>query len=88
VLAVPKEIGYLCTVDLFDAKGVPVPKTTLGKKVGARFFDLPVDLKKLKTLNTESERGFNFYACSQLFNIKEPGKFSLRIQFQILSRDP
>jgi hypothetical protein len=94
-IAIPAEPECAYLVELLDTNGIVVPKTKLGKKVGTKFFDfdaVPRKDVKVRHLHVD-KRGepaavdylFYPYHVSDLFQIKNPGRYTLRIWFQMLA---
>lgn len=93
---VPKPT-YLCQIDLIDASGKSVSKTSLGKRFGAKF-NQPVQFdwdSKWKSMDRDKDGmakrvfagpqgggSLNIPPCDELFQLKEPGVYTFRVQFQ------
>lgn len=95
-IAFPADLEYACEIELLDTNRAKVPKTELGKKVGAKFLDFDVGAYK-KGIKLKRERADKegepvatpilFYPSRtrDLFRIEEPGNYTLKIRFQILA---
>jgi hypothetical protein len=91
-IAVPAEPEYAYKIELLDTNGLSVSKTPRGKKAGGKFDDFDahpskhgIQVKRLTAHRmdgpTESPRLFR---AADMFEIEKPGRYILRVQFQIL----
>ena len=91
---------HLCRVEMTDTNGQPHAKTPIAIELNANFWTQTNvfnagELKKLKpewkhlTPNIASPRSFggiahHFYKPEQLFKIEKPGKYILKLEFQVI----
>lgn len=91
-IAVPAEPEYAYKVELLDTNGLSVPKTARGKKAGSKFDDFDAYPSKrgiaIKHLTAHKMDGVTseplLFRAADMFNIEEPGRYMLHVQFQIL----
>jgi len=95
----PTKPEFAWQVELFDTNGVAVPKTAAGKNAGTKFLDFGLKTAVVRsTLGPEpnaqhwvameksmSRGGLLLFRPSDFFKIEKPGKYTLRIRFQILT---
>ena len=85
-VTVPVESEYAYQIELLDSKGVPVPKTRLGKIVGSRFYEFNsasskkgVATKQLfvKPIGEQAGAPLLFYPhkTKDFFKINKPGDY-------------
>lgn len=83
----PSHQEYAYQIELSDSNGVTVPKTAMGRKVGARFSDFNVKKQTYRTIVEQKTvpSGWRvMFRPSDLFEIQKPGDYTLRIRFQML----
>jgi len=91
-VAYPATPEYAYQVELFDSNGLPIPKTALGKKTGSKFWGFDENaLKSIKIgrlmppRRSEPVPWLYMFRPADLFEIQEPGNYTLRIRFQIVA---
>lgn len=90
---VPAQREYAYKVELLNSNGVPMPKTAIGKRVGTEFsdFDAKFYLKGIPIKHLRANKEGHpvetpiLFRPSDLFKVDKPGKYTLRIRFQILA---
>ena len=91
-IAVPADPEYAYKIELLDANGLSVPKTSRGKKAGSKFDDFDAYPSKhgvaVKRLTAHKMDGVTaeplLFRATDMFEVDKPGRYVLRIQFQIL----
>ena len=93
---IPKPSCF-CTIELIGTNGQSVAKSSLGKRYGARFTKAPGFDWDSKWSSMAKDRdgtashvfagphgggSAHFWRCEDLFRVREPGDYKLRIQFQ------
>ena len=95
-IAIPAELEYAYQVELLDTNGVAMPKTELGKKVGAKFFEfdtfpskksIAVEHMSVKKIGQSAGASFLFnrHPARDLFEVDRPANYTLQVRFQILT---
>lgn len=100
IIFLPRE-SYFCFAELFDQKGQPIPKQGLGNGLGRDFWKLKAfswDSVGKQAKGTRNERVDRMFVSSKgcegrylfkpedVFRIKEPGLYKLRLQFQVFKQ--
>ena len=91
LVGLPPQPEFAFQVELFDEKGNAVPKTGLGLRTGRRFSELSaqsegVHMQLIKaTSEAEQLTQVLLFRPSDLFTITAPGRYTLRIRFQIVA---
>jgi hypothetical protein len=91
-IVVPADPEYAYKIELLDANGLSVPKTSRGKKAGSKFDDFDAYPSKhgvaVKRLTAHKMDGVTaeplLFRATDMFEADKPGRYVLRIQFQIL----
>lgn len=83
----PEDNRFRFRAELLSTNGTPVPKTKLGRQIGSKFDEIPfdpskVELRREKTIPTRIGR------MTDLFELRENGKYILRFQLQVFVSDP
>lgn len=90
---------YFCRVELFDSNNKPMQRTSKGRQLGARFHELKEFNEKAiqftargnwKMLPARPTTGSasDFPPASELFVIKKPGIYTMKLEFQVFTRIP
>lgn len=91
-VAFPTQSQYAYEVELFDTNRVALPKTALGKRAGSKFldfdataFDQGIKLQHAFADDKATSPGILvLFRASDLFVVRQPGLYNLRIRLQIL----
>ena len=91
-IVVPAEPEYAYKIDLLDTNGLSLPKTPPGKRTGSKFDEFDAHPLKhgigIKRLTAGKMDGVTssplLFRAADMFKIEKPGRYVLRVQFQIL----
>jgi hypothetical protein len=92
LITVPAEPEYAYKIELLDTNGLSVPKTWRGSRAGSKFDDFDAHPSKhgiaIKHLGAHKMDGVTespqLFRAADMFNIQKPGRYTLRVRFQIL----